>query len=489
VAFSQRIRQGLRSLRFRLVISYVVVFGLLLGGVGLVFHYDLTHTIDRLQRELIDEDWDAAAGFLDIRNGQATWTVDPRKPDHSFIVDRLRRNLLIAGPDGSILEAANGYRIFGVETPSELRAIFESGQTVWRTKTEPSGAVLLLRYGTFRSGNESCLLAIGRRVTDFSPLPATITGDFFLALPFLLLAAALTGWAIAGSALRPVNELAETAQRISGSNLDLRLQGRGANDELEKLIEAFNTMMDRLETNFDQIRHFSTDASHELRTPITIIRGQLEVAMMTARTPGDFRDAIATALQEVDRLSSIVRGLLLLSQAETGQIRIRNDEVSLSEIVAELGEQFTVVAADASVRLVVDAPSVGLVRGDRTHLERLVTNLLSNAIKYTNPGGSVHVQLAETDTHVTLSVSDTGIGIAAEHLPRIFERFYRVSAGETRKGLGLGLSFVSWIAKAHGGEVTVTSELGKGTAFLVQIPKLQEAGRSTAHRSLAEARQ
>jgi heavy metal sensor kinase len=280
----------------------------------------------------------------------------------------------------------------------------------------------------------------------------------------------LLGWFLAGRALEPVNSVAEAAQRITHSNLDVQIPARNAGDELDRMIEAFNHMMTRLNHSFEQIRQFSTDVSHELRTPLTVVRGQLEVAMFTAQTVEQYREAMADALEGVERLSNIVRALLMLSQAESGQLVLQKQEMDLSGLVRDLVDQHQIPAEAEGVQLSADLPGGCMLTGDRIQIERLVSNLLGNAIKYTPAGGQVKVSLVPRFDHVTLIVEDTGQGISPEHLPHIFDRFYRVPSADPDKGLGLGLSFVAWIAKAHGGTVTVESKLKEGTRFTVLLP-------------------
>ena len=234
-------------------------------------------------------------------------------------------------------------------------------------------------------------------------------------------------------------------------------------------------MIGRLENSFTQIRQFSIDVSHELRTPITIIRGQFEVALFTAQTSEQYRDAIVSSLQDIERLSQIVRALLLLSQAETGQVVLQKSPLDLPAVVRDITEQFEIPAEGAQVHLsasVADEPLT--IEADRVQIERMLSNLLSNAMKFTPQGGEVCVKLSKRDNQAELVVEDTGVGIPADHLPHIFDRFYRVgspsASASPEKGLGLGLSFVAWIAKAHDGSVNVESEPGKGTRFIVRLP-------------------
>jgi heavy metal sensor kinase len=263
--------------------------------------------------------------------------------------------------------------------------------------------------------------------------------------------------------------VAMTAQRITHSNLDMQIPLRQTGDELDRLIEAFNHMMTRLNLSFEQVRQFSTDVSHELRTPLTVVRGQLEVALFTAQTVEQYREAMVNALEDVDRLSNIVRALLMLSQSESGQLVLQRTQIDFADLVRDQVDQYQIPAEAQGVELTAELPVSCMLFADKIQIERLVSNLLGNAIKYTPSGGRVVARLASEGGEIRFTVADTGVGISPDHLPHIFDRFYRVPSADPEKGLGLGLSFVSWIVKAHGGVVTVESELHKGTTFTVSL--------------------
>jgi signal transduction histidine kinase len=222
------------------------------------------------------------------------------------------------------------------------------------------------------------------------------------------------------------------------------------------------------------MKQFSTDVSHELRTPITGIRGQLEVALFTAKTTDQYREAMFNALQDIDRLSQIVRALLLLSQAESGQVVLQRTRMNLCQIASDLVDQFQIPAEEAGVHLTADAPGECFAEVDRVQIERMITNLLSNALKFTPSGGEVRLALRADGDRIEIIIEDTGRGIPTEYLPHIFDRFYRVPGSGTapgpEQGLGLGLSFVAWIVKAHEGTVKVDSTPGKGTKFTISVP-------------------
>jgi signal transduction histidine kinase len=221
------------------------------------------------------------------------------------------------------------------------------------------------------------------------------------------------------------------------------------------------------------MRQFTTDVSHELRTPITAVRGQLEVALMTGRREEELRDAIQVALEETERLSNLVKAMLALSHAESGQTILRRQRLDLAVLAGDILEQFRILADEAGIRLVAELPPGCEAEVDQTQFVRLVSNLIANAIKYTPSSGEVRLRLKPGPASVEVAVEDTGCGIPSPHLPYIFDRFFRVPGADagSERGLGLGLSFVAWIVSAHGGKIDVMSQPGRGSRFVVSLPR------------------
>jgi heavy metal sensor kinase len=234
-------------------------------------------------------------------------------------------------------------------------------------------------------------------------------------------------------------------------------------------------MIDRLDAAFRRQRQFTADASHELRTPLTAMKGQVEVALSRPRDPAAYREVLQAVNEEVDRLIRLVGSLLTLSRADSGQIRIALEAVSVSELVAAAAEQVHPMAQQRGLELIVEPGPDLTLRADQDLLLQLLLNLLDNGIKHTSAGGRVTAGWRANGRQVELWVCDTGVGIASEHLPRIFDRFYRVDKARSRAegGAGLGLSICRWIAEAHGGSISVESARGQGSTFTVRLPSHQ----------------
>ena len=483
-----------RGLRFRLTAGYALLFALLLIGIATLFRQRLAYTLDSEAHDILDQEWYALKGYLRIERapikGRAAlhappvwhyvWEFDKNDPDEAFIVERLRRIYLLTDATGNVMEVSTIYQALGIDPPREIQAALKNGQPLWKVRRTAHGTPYLIRAGVVyaAAGDEGhhhpFYVAIGRPMEESEKILKSQTWIYAGLIPFSLLCGCVLGWLLTGRALLPVTEVARAAQAISGSNLSLRIPTRAVGDELDYLIETFNRMIERLESSFQQIRQFSTDVSHELRTPITAIRGQLEVALFTAKTVEQYRDAVLNSLQDIERLSQIVRALLLLSQAESGQLALQKSRLDLASVVRDIVEQFQIPAEGARVELSADLPPECPADMDRVQIERMLSNLLSNSMKFTPAGGQVHVALRCLPETIEIEVADTGCGIPEEHIPHIFERFYRVPTQETcanpEPGLGLGLSFVAWIAKAHGGTIQVDSAPGQGSRFTVSLP-------------------
>lgn len=279
---------------------------------------------------------------------------------------------------------------------------------------------------------------------------------------------------LSSRALKPINQITEAAARIvSTDDLKTRLEWSGPMDELGRLTWVFNRMMSRLEHLFTVQQRFVADVSHELRTPLTAIRGNLDLI----KRYGMDRDSFDAIESEVDRMSRMVNDLLLLARADYGGLTLELEPIDVDTVVSEVYREARVLAKDRSIKIQVRDFEPVRINGNADRIKQLLLNLVSNALKFTPDGGVITLNLRREDDDCVLEVSDTGIGISKEDQERIFDRFYQADtsrARQTGEGAGLGLSIAKWIVDAHGGTITVNSELGKGTTFTIRLPTLAE---------------
>lgn len=292
-----------------------------------------------------------------------------------------------------------------------------------------------------------------------------------VALPCLVVLAALGGYFITRRAFLPVKKINETARQIGdGNDLSQRIGLGEGRDEIIELAKTFDHMFDRLQTSFDSEKQFTSDASHELRTPTSVIISQCEYALEHAETTEEYHTAMETVLTQAQKMSGLINQLLTLARADQGREKLRLETVNLSElcqmVVEELGEQATVKEIELKTKIQPDL----CLMGDETLLMRMLINLISNGINYGRENGTLTVSLEQQGKTLVGSVKDDGIGISPEHLGHIWDRFYQVDTARSGGGAGLGLSMVRWIAQAHGGNVSVESQLGCGSTFRFTLP-------------------
>ena len=294
-------------------------------------------------------------------------------------------------------------------------------------------------------------------------------------LVFLLLAA-MSGWFLARWTMRPVRETALAVRGISERNLHERLPQPQTDDEIDNLVTVFNQLLSRLEQSFETQRRFTADASHEIGTPLTTLKGQTEVALLEPHTPQEYETLLHSNLDEIERLTQIIGNLLLLARADAGEQQTSPEIISLDVPVKEVFERFRPLAVAVGIDFSLDIREPLFVIGDQTAIEQIVSNLLQNAVRYTLRGGRVAVTVAldKNKERVVIEVEDTGIGISEADLPRVFERFYRARNARLRQneGSGLGLAISRLLAESLGGEITVESEVGKGSKFAFSMPAL-----------------
>jgi two-component system heavy metal sensor histidine kinase CusS len=423
-----------------------------------LFLADKLHVVTTMLRERPD-DWDALREEVELESAA-------RRYDQFYIrlVDERDTTLLMTPGMADRLDLAQLASQTQNRPVNNIQMKGKDGQAFRVTSASAS-------VGSPATQTDTIQIAI-----DISPKEELLARYRFWFWAMLLATFAifpLVGYQIARRGIRPVEEMATTARHISSTNLRERILPEGYPFELASLAGTFNQMLDRLEESFDRISRFSADIAHDLRTPVNNIRGEAEVALAHARSADEYRDVIESLMEEAERLSALIGDLLFLARAESPLNHLRRERVDVGELLRRVVEYYEASAADGGVSLtaaVTDGPVVAEL--DRSLLQRAVGNLVSNALANTPPGGVVVLGTNGDLSSVRINVSDTGVGIPAEALPRVFDRFFRVDSSRSQGsgGTGLGLAIVQSIALLHGGNVEISSQMGQGTRVTLHMP-------------------
>jgi heavy metal sensor kinase len=372
---------------------------------------------------------------------------------------------------GEVFSSSNMsyWRDIGVGRTALSRLLAQPG-LVFETITIPEREQQVrIVYGMIGPG---VILQLGQSMENYTRFIDAFKKIFVTTMAFLVLLAVLIGWFMARQALAGLGEVTRTAQRISaGGTLQERVPVKPRGDEIDQLAAMFNQMLNRIEALMRGIKEMSDNIAHDLKSPVTRIRGLAEITLTTDTALDDYKSMAASTVEECDRLLDMINMLLVISKAEAGVEEPHYEELDMAEVVRDACALFQPLAEDKGITMACDAPVRCPLRGDVRMIQRLVANLMDNAIKYTDSKGKVYVQLREDERGmVTLSVQDTGMGIRAEDLDHIFDRFYRADPSRAQAGTGLGLSLVQAVVTAHGGHIDVDSSPGKGSTFTVSLP-------------------
>ncbi|HTS35481.1 MAG TPA: ATP-binding protein [Candidatus Solibacter sp.] len=412
-------------------------------------------------------------------------------------VDDLRSLLQTLGPAPAAARLRQGVNdAYAIEHLGNYLALYDqSGEVIYRSSflqthqtsipapdrvDRPRFANRRFEHRAFRFLKEQLsvnghlyTVEMGAPSDDVMETLATFRSYLLMFAPVLLLAAAGGGYWLSHRALSPVDALVRTARDIGGANLSSRLQKLDTGDELQRLSDTLNEMLARIEAAFSRVTEFTADASHELRTPVSLIRTEAELALRRSRGEEEYKEALRHILLEAERTSALIEQLLSLARADSGRETLHLQPVNLAPMLRDVAQSWGQVAAirDLQFSATVNVDEI-FVRGDPTALHRLAEILLDNAVKYTPPPGAVRLTLDREGENAIILVQDSGVGIAAEEHQKIFERFYRVDKARSRAqgGAGLGLSIAHWIVAQHRGSITVESRPGAGATFRVELP-------------------
>ena len=485
--FLQRVWLALRTIRVRLTLWYVALLGLTLVGFSAFLLLSLSHNLYAALDEALQSDARLVIEDLDTERGT------PRLED-----DHFPPGVLVA------LYDADGRGLLGSSAPGHLipdlpaaRELAAGGEHVSSTISLPdSGAWRVLSLRGVTDEGAPAVLEIARAERDVRAALRQLVILMAVAIPLILVLAVVGGLFLAGRALGPVDRITRAAQSIGAEDLSRRLDLPPSPDEIGRLSTTFDQMLDRLDRAFRRQQQFTADASHELRTPLAVLRSEADVALDRPRTTAEYQEALTSIRSDAARMAQLLGSLLTLARADAGHEGLTREPLALDVLADDVVVSMTPLADSRGVHL-EHRPGILepiMVTGDQTRLTELAVNLIDNGLKYTPQGGTVTVTVGREDDQAILGVADTGVGIAQDHLPHLFERFYRVDNARARVdgGAGLGLAIAHWIAQSHGGSIVVASEPGKGTTLTVRLPALPriprpQERRSTRARSLVSA--
>ena len=315
------------------------------------------------------------------------------------------------------------------------------------------------------------ILQIMISMEDISRFITISQQSFFIIMGFMILISAVAGWFMARRALTGVEEVTQTAIQVAGGEFDKRVKATGHGEEIDRLATTFNNMLEKLQELIRDIKEINDNIAHDLRSPVTRIRGTAETTLMTGKADPEYESMAGSIIEECDGLLAMINTMLDISEAEAGVSKLNLSDIDLSEIIADACDLFQPIVNSKKIELKKILEGSTVIQGDKEKIQRIVANLLDNAIKYTPEGGKIIVSSQQNPENVTLSIRDTGIGISEEDLSKIFNRFYRCDRSRSIQGAGLGLSLAKAIIHMHHGEIFVSSILEEGSTFSFTIPR------------------
>lgn len=464
-----------RSIRFKLITLYVSLLTLVFLGFGVYVYVVFQHLlISSLDQTLLRRADQIATTIVD-ELPQKGETYVASEIQARYAPELNERAIRIVDSSGREIYASKNARFLaesGRQTPSSPEAEY----TAWEEAPHKWEKYQIVAVPHRLAQGQTYLIEVGAPMTSVSSALDGLVLTFLIGCPVLIGLSILGGYSLLGRALHPVDEIVGAAERITFKNPNQRLPVPQTGDEFERISEALNRMIERLDESFQIANRFAGDASHELRTPLTILQGELEIFVNDTSLPPEAVERAGDMLEAVMRLARVVDGLLLVSRLEAGEGHLNRLEVSLSEMTFSVAEQMDPLSREKLLTVKCRiAPDVH-VEGDEVRLRQVLVNLLDNAIKYTPEGGRIEIEVGAAAANAFLQVKDTGIGISPDALPQVFERFFRSEeARSTRtQGNGLGLAIVKSIVEAHGGSVSVLSNRSQGASFRVELPLIHK---------------
>lgn len=474
--YLKRLADLRRTLAIRLTLWYALIFTVTTAVAFLLFYLQITS----FMRTQTDQDlFNQARRIESVLSLQGIDAVERVAILESQAAGEKKIFIRLLSRNGSVFSSSNMAYWQNIAVEKEaIQELLEGKDHVFSTADSPDRhyRVRIL----YRLLAPSVVLQLGEAMETSSRFIEAFRKNYFISIATLLALSAVIGWFMARKALSGVAAVTRTARRISGSALASRVPLTGKGDEVDQLAATFNQMLDRIETLVSGIKEMNDNIAHDLKSPVTRIRGIAEVTLTTDPSLASFESMAGSIIEECDRLLDLINTMLAISKTEAGTDNLQREPLDLSAIVRDACALFMASAEDKNVALTCEASENIEIRGDRRMIQRMVANLLDNAIRYTPERGAVEVSVPSPDPeHAAVVIKDTGIGISEADLPRIFERFYRCEPSRSQTGTGLGLSLALAIARAHGGDIDVRSTLGEGSVFTVRLAPRQAADAAT----------
>jgi heavy metal sensor kinase len=460
------------TLRIRFALWVAGLLLVVLVAFGGLVYVSLAHDLYTSLDDALQLSASQALAAVNSENGQINFADSI--PESSPATQDLRERgvtIRIFDVQGRAVASFGPYATLPLQ-PEALAAASQQ-RAIFSTMTFPNDDDALRFYTTpIIEGDQYVgILQVGQSLGTVQDTLARLRIIFLVSIPFLTAVAALGGYGLAARALAPIDAITRTARHISSEDLSARLDLPPTNDEVGRLSATFDEMLTRLDEAFRRERRFVADASHELRTPLAAMQAILSVMREERRTPEEYEQTLTDLTEETDRLRTLVENLMLLARSDQQRTPVR-EPVNLSALLDSVTEGLRPLAEGKGLTLKSAIDEDLTLLGDEDALIRVFVNLLDNAMKYTGHG-AITVAARRDGPSVQVSISDTGIGIAAEHLPHVFERFYRVDAARSGQGAGLGLAIAQDLVRAHDGSIDVQSTLGEGTTFTVRLPAIE----------------
>ncbi len=474
------------TIRRRLTFWYTVALGVTVLAFGTLLYLERrASSVRELDQRLLLEA-DLADRWLSESYsvlGRIVTTAGGRPsldPGISAYLDAVRDYLVVADTAGQVLALSDVTRTLDAGDLQALTAELDTLRTAKRSGTvdlgPPIGTVRYLAVRVQDAGPEVGAVLVATSLGQVAFGPRALLRSMLLIAPVILAGAAVVGYWLAGTSLKPVEGIMDEVEAISdGRSLHRRLAVPISGDEMARLALTVNGMLARLEQSFASLHRFTADASHELKTPLMVLRAGVERALVHPGVPAEILQSLDETLAQINQMSEMVENLLTLARADEGRAPLAVEEGDLRDLIGDVAETAGMLGESGGITVRSEMPERPVTMAvDRHRIREMLLNLVTNAIKYTPPGGTVSLSLAQADGEVVFTVADTGIGIAPGDLPHIFERFWRADLARSRTGerpgTGLGLAITKWIAEAHGGSITVQSRPGRGSGFTVRLP-------------------